>query len=272
MTLPSNPVTLLFPILLTIVLSCAIREERIDCPSTLSLNLSEARGVIKELSADRLDLAIRGENEYADIRKIGAGDIPNCLEIQLPRGYAGVGAFAGGGNMQFLSGTLLLPIGHEADMLWGYCADIDCTSEHTADTVILHKQFCTIDINISGMTPDENCHINVEGNWNGLGAYDLTPVKGDFNTLAVSLPYGGFRVRVPRQGDNSLKMHLMRQTRAGTGELIKTFSIGEIMAGNGYNWDANDLDDIAVTIDYATLSAEISITGWDGGGSKDYIL
>ena len=44
---------------------------------------------------------------------------------------------------------------------------------------------------------------------------------------------------------------------------VKAFALGQYMAASGYDWDAPDLDDVTVILDYALTELRLVISGWE---------
>jgi hypothetical protein len=47
-----------------------------------------------------------------------------------------------------------------------------------------------------------------------------------------------------------------------SGELLRSFPIGDIIAESGFDWNAVDLEDIEVTLDYIDTGVDFTVNGW----------
>ena len=81
------------------------------------------------------------------------------------------------------------------------------------------------------------------------GAFRYSPRKGDDGSFAVS---------VPRQVDNSLRL----EVNDGM-DVLKVFALGEYLHMSGFDWEAGDLEDVTVSIDYSLTRLSLIVEGWD---------
>ena len=72
---------------------------------------------------------------------------------------------------------------------------------------------------------------------------------------------------LPRQTDASLKLDIF----SGFG-LLKSFALGNYLKASGYDWNAKDLSDATVFVDFAGTQIEISVSGWEDTHSFDIVL
>ena len=45
-------------------------------------------------------------------------------------------------------------------------------------------------------------------------------------------------------------------------ELMRSFPIGDIIAQSGFDWEAEDLEDIDLTLDYSATQVTFTVNGW----------
>lgn len=128
--------------------------------------------------------------------------------------------------------------------------------------------------------------IEVWGNVAGVSAWDLMPVKGEFRYAPVQ-KNGVYRVRVPRQVDNSLELVMLeisRQARNNNGEMpgqagyngemavVDRLPLGEYIARSGYDWTAKDLADVNVALDLEMQLVMITVSGRGGIVIMDIVI
>lgn len=246
--------------------ACSVREDRQPCPCYLTLVLREAGEQLLAYGMDSLSLAAAGDTDYRQNEAVRADSCHTGREWQTPKQWIRLGAYAGSENLQPTQDALLIPYGTEADSLFGYGARVDCNGETAVDTVRLHKQFATLTLILTGATEADPMILETESRWAGWDLLDFTPVIGRFRATATLTDTGTYRIRLPRQGDDGLLLHLAGRN----GEPLKSFPIGEEIAAEGYDWQAPDLDDLLITIDFARATVSVSISGWDDGGSQQY--
>jgi hypothetical protein len=54
--------------------------------------------------------------------------------------------------------------------------------------------------------------------------------------------------------------------------ILKRFSLGEYIASTGYDWDAPDLHDIHIELDFAVTQIVLKVSGWDGEHKFDIVI
>ena len=94
------------------------------------------------------------------------------------------------------------------------------------------------------------------------------PSRGEFACVAYPLEYGGSQVIIPRQTDASLLLDV-EDTNVS---VLKTFAIGEYLQAGGYDWNADNLEDATVILDYYLTGIRITYKGWDKEYNYDIIL
>lgn len=237
-----------------------IKEDRSMCPCWLTVDLSSIEVPDKGLS----DMALRvncnrerNSEGYAfrvsDI--VPVSDDMTSVEYKVPRGTAYISVISG--NLQEEGGVLVIPEGQQMVPLYG-CFDIVGTRRESAYCRVgLHKEFCNLSIKFSD--EDYVCpyRVSVCGNVCGVSVFDLLPYQGTFRYEPESVD-GTYRVRIPRQLDNSLTMRL-----SDGNEIVAEFPVGEYIAAGGYDWTAADLEDIEITIDLHKQEIIISVNGWE---------
>ena len=125
-----------------------------------------------------------------------------------------------------------------------------------------------------------------DANVAGVSAWDLMPLDGDFR-FAPSLENGVYQVRVPRQVDNSLELVMLEIPDQvgydgeeipgqvgydGERVVVDRLPLGEYIARSGYDWTAEDLDDVNVALDLEMQQVTITVSGWDGVVVMDIVI
>ncbi len=127
--------------------------------------------------------------------------------------------------------------------------------------MVLHKQFAVVTVDLDESPWDAaTCEIAVKGGINGISLTDLKPIKGSFYYEVPKDP-GGFRTfRLPRQTRESAA-ELSLELRAPGGS-PQVFDLGEYLAGAGYDWQAEDLQDVVVKIRNSEIVVETRSSDW----------
>ena len=236
----------LFPILASLLLlpSCSVKENRAVCPCALALELSG-------LPVRPVVLGVAGEG-YSFTEVVHADTV---LVLPVPKGELAVSAV--GGALAEGDGSVRIPEGEEAPPLYLFYADVSTDAEQVVLPITLHKQFCALELVFKGPAgygpPFE---VAVEGAYGGWEP-DGTPAPGPFSRRLLPGSDGRATLRLPRQGDDSLLMHIVFSDRK-----VRTFALGSYIAASGYDWSAPDLEDLTLQVDISVTSVTISSDLW----------
>lgn len=247
----------LFQISLVIIVpafltSCSIKEVRGPCPCWLQVDVSSCNGSDKLLVS-----AWNPDKVFAT--KINVSDYPDCYEKSVPKGEIAVSAIRGMKASSLTGHDLLVKSGNEADSIWAFASYVLALDESLRVKTALHKQFATVHLSIakdaSGGFPYK---LRVNSNIAGFDVRDLSPVSGEFICSPQELAAGNFVFRLFRQKDDSFTVGLIKG-----GVSIGDLPVGEYVAKAGYDWSAEDLEDIYIGIDYIQSKATVSVEDWD---------
>lgn len=119
----------------------------------------------------------------------------------------------------------------------------------------MHKHFCRITMTfITDMT--SNYAVMMKSAWCGLHCSGK-PMEGNYS-CRLSFDRAGVAVfDVPRQGDASLLLEILRE-----GAMTRSYALGNILVDNGYDWMAEDLEDMTISVDYAASVIRINSSAW----------
>ena len=233
---------ILLPLLL--VPSCSVKENRAVCPCGLTLELAG-------LPVRPVVLSVAGEG-YSWTEVVHADTV---LVLPVPKGEVTVSAV--GGALAEGDGSVRFPEGEEAPPLYLFHADVSTDAEQVVLPVLLHKQFCTLELTFKGppgyAPPFEAVVEGFYGGW----APDGSPAPGPFSRRLLPGSDGRAVLRLPRQGDDSLLMRIVFSD-----QVVRTFALGSYIAAAGYDWTAPDLEDLTLTVDISLTSVTISSDLW----------
>ena len=269
--------------------SCSIKEDRDGCPCWMAVEMPEQVGHDggQVDNDDCVVLRLRGnsdEDEVGYSYQVTEAVKPDvgALEYEVPRGSVGVSAVALGNEIPGQSGydgivghdgivgydgdEIRIPVGEQMDSLYGFFRMFYTRCESVLCDVELHKEFCTVSFTLGDDGYVSPYDLEVWGNVAGVSAWDLMPLEGDFR-FAPSLEDGVYRVRVPRQEDNSLEMVMLDGD-----DIVDSLPLGEYIARSGYDWTAEDLADVNVALDLEMQQVMITVSGWDGVVVMDIVI
>lgn len=224
--------------------ACSVKENRDACPCTLVLGISG-------LPVSPVVVEVTGEaGSYTQI--VHADTV---LVLSVPKGEWTVSAV--GGALSDEAGGVGIPAGEEAPPLYLFHAVVSAAGEEAVVPVLLRKQFCTLELLFSGPPgfgpPFEVEVAGLVGGWNRDGS----PAEGVFSHRLLPGADGRAVVRLPRQGDDSLLMHIVFSD-----QVVRTFALGSYIAAAGYDWMAPDLEDLTLKVDISVTSVTISSDLW----------
>jgi hypothetical protein len=242
--------------------ACSIKEYREDCPCFLSLDLRRAFDDIVNGPEELLLSVYCPETYYRETYL--SWNVPDSLELRVPRGQVVISAISVRNSKSVKDKSLLISYGDQADSIYAFSATVDASGESASETVDLHKQYSTVYVRFvwpEDGAPSSNPGIRVKSSTNGLLLDALEPSKGAF---CIELPEKDIRerqsFRIPRQTDKSLTLELF--SRASE-EILDSINLGEYIDRTGYDWNAEDLQDIYVEIDYTRTDAVVTVKEWD---------
>lgn len=235
-------VLVLWTVATVLVPACAVKEDRSGCPCTLVLDMRSVRSdvLVDVTRAAALHLAdsVAAEVEEYALSVPRYGVVLNVVEGDR-------GLFRPGGGVR-------IPEGYDCPPLYMHAAWVSTGSDEVHEKVELRKSFCGITFLARGAT----YAMEVEGRVAGYGS-DGKAEEGAFSYRCRPDAAGEAYVRVPRQRDASLLLHLQE------GTFTRTFALGEFIAASGYDWTAPDLADITVELDFAATTVTFRIDAWE---------
>ena len=278
--------------------SCSVKEDRSGCPCWMTVDLSkvaesrwksperqsstEYQMVTKSLEsrqhiAESVVLRLRGnsdedEVDYAFKMTETVNTEVGALEYEVPRGSVGVSVIGmpdrvgHDGIAGYDGDEIRIPVGEQMDSLYGFFRMFYTRCESVLCDVELHKEFCTVSFTLGDDGYISPYDLEVWGNVAGVSPWDLMPLEGDFR-FAPSQEDGVYRVRVPRQVDNSLELVMLEDS-----EIVDRLPLGEYIARSGYDWAADDLADVHIALDMEKQQVMIKVSGWDGVVVMDIVI
>ena len=235
--------------------SCTVKEDRGPCPCQLQVSFSDP-----DLSGTA---ALTGWREGLLFReKVRIEKARPYWAKSVEKGFLVLSACKGADKASLDGHQVRIPAGAQADSLYACFRAVDATGDLAPVEVTLRKQFATVllDIRKSAETVSR-CRFLVEGNSCGFDLLDFAPVPGPFRFEPEARPGEGIvSLRVPRQSDDALSVTI----RPGNGIPVR-FPLGAYIARLGYNWKAEELQDVYVAIDLVAGTVEVRVADWEAG-------
>ena len=251
--------TRMLPLLCALALACgcSVKEERNGCPRVIALDLSEVdTGALAAAGCGAMLVGMRSVRPPQETWEelLDVESLPRVYEMTVPDDSVCLYALAATDFGGISGGELNIPAGEACPGIFSWRAAIPAGRE-TSVPVTLHKDFCLIDITLERPFPPALSYVAVGGiSGATLGG---VPREGYFFCPLSPDSGGSCRLSVPRQKDSSLRLMVLENDDA-----VRYFALGYYMGLAGYDWGAEDLEDISVRVSLAKGSAAFNINLW----------
>ena len=232
--------------------SCSVKENRTACPCRLLLDFS-GNDTVYVRSAELMVNASEGFH-LADT--LNCGDFNQEYMVSVPQGGLNVLAWYGGEGCVDGNEGLKIPYGEDCPEVYMDFFNMEAEGESVHKEVRMRKNHCiaTIYVRTEEAFP---YRLVVKGEVDGYDP-DGTPSFGHFMCeLELSESMNG-RVTLPRQRDESLCLEVCAED-----SVLKVFTLGRYISATGYDWTAEHLEDLTLTLDYTHNVIGITIGEWD---------
>lgn len=240
---------------------CSVKEDRTACPCRILLDFSS----VDTAAVTAVDMLVNASGGFVHKKCLHADEIDAIYTVSVPQGNVTVNVSTGADGMVYDDGSLVIPYGSECPEVYMHCSGFEAMGELYRHEVLLRKEHCilTVYVKADGAFP---FNLSVKGHVNGFTPYGK-PSEGDFMCAAGAESDGGFRAVIPRQLDSTLKL----EVNDGS-EMLKVFALGEYLEASGYDWDAVDLENVTVSLDYSLTRLTVYVEGWDHEYAYDVVI
>lgn len=238
--------------------SCTIKEERSGCPCYLTLDLSYVdRDLLEKEGNGELGAAITTQaGDYLPMGVRTFDDMHGGWEYPVPRETVWLCVWSEAEGA--VGANVSIPVGEECPQVWLARGEVDCVAEEKRDTVRLHKKWCTVNVSVSAAGGGMTRSVEVSSTSCGYDSKGA-PKRGEFFcTSRIEGDRCSFRVPQQCSDDLAMKVVCMQGQEIVS---VRSFQIGEYLAGSGYDWLADDLADVDVAIDYVTSTLQLAFSG-----------
>ena len=233
-------------------MACSVKEDRTECPCRIILDFSK----VDTSKVKSLNVLVTSADEIVLSEVVDAEAFADEYVRNVSRGSLRVNVWGGEDGRIREGRGLLIPYGCECPPLYMDSFDVDASGETFRRSVVLSKNHCRLTVLVEGMKTMPYS-LTFRGNVDGYGL-DGQPSAGDFLCVAYPGDTGDSQALLPRQVDSSLLLDVDDNT-----SVVKTFALGEYIASSGYDWTAEDLDDVTIILDYYVTYIKILVQGWD---------
>ena len=237
-----------------------IKEDRAECPCRLILDFGE----VDTSSVVSADIFMTSEDgfEFSDV--VDKKHFSDYM-VTVPGRQVQLRVLVGAGQYLSHDMSVSIPYGEECPKLFRYESVVNTDCELVRENIRLRKNHCVLTVQVES-GEDYPFNLTVKGKVDGYGS-NLKPTVGEFSCQAVPDTSGRCIVVIPRQLDSSLAL----EVDDGTGS-VKTFAVGESIVAGGYDWKAEDLDDVTVRLDYSLTEVALEILEWTEEYVHDVII
>lgn len=238
---------------------CSVKENRDLCPCRLVLDFSEVDTAViwsADLDVNASDGFVF--NDHID------GPLRNEYMFDVPRELLRINVWYGRDGYETETG-LRIPYGRQAPEVYFHSSEVDARCELQKELIRMRKNHCKVTIRMTGNNTDP-IKIALLGNVDGY-MNDGRPSQGPFRAEERMNGDGICSIVLPRQLDDSLVMELDNDTG-----ILTRFALGEYIAESGYDWNAPDLEDIVIDLDFAVTHLTLVIQGWEKEYKYDVVI
>ena len=244
---------------LCLVESCSVKEDRSECPCILTLDLSDVDyELLREAGLTEMGIIVASESGICVRKSVSMEEAPQECVVAVPRSRVNLCAVCGDGS-SWKDSSMIVDEGKECPRYYALFDSFDTFQDEVSRKVVLHKNHCILTVRLKGSygVPSRRFSVTAEGDVCG---FDMNgnPVPGPYHAVSKDSTDGVCCVCLPRQRDGSLSI----QIRFPGSEDIRTFPLGDYILQSGYDWNALDLEDIDVEVDFSLTGVSFSIDTW----------
>lgn len=253
---------LILAVLMTVsAISCTVVEDRESCPCYLDVDYTDIKA---EHNMLRLKVGTELFLNGGFFCETGSGvsGVADTVTLKVSRNVYDAFTSLSCGTL-YRDGTVLRTReGCCYDSLYAATESVDCRGDTAYMLPGPRKQFITVRVTDNdGGRAFAGYDLVMKGDVNGLDIRDLSPANGPFEAALTPNPGGDtLSVRIPRFAGDGFTVGLSSRNVTGRGYSIL---LGEAMRSVGYDFSADNLSDVLITLDFSNMSGLIRIVGWD---------
>ena len=232
-------------------MSCSVKEDRDVCPCRLVIDM----GKVDTAVVKSAELVVTASDGFCFRDTLMVDDFETGCVVDVPRGYVGVGAYFGAPGSVNDDGRLGIDYGNECPRVYMHASLVKAEGEMTVEDVLMRKNHCIMTIHVQS-EKDFPFRLEAKGRIDGYESGGK-PSVGEFMYAMHTDAEGMCQLALPRQTDDSLVLEVHDDTG-----VLRAFALGEYVAASGYDWDADDLKDITISLDYALTRIVIEVGDW----------
>ncbi len=240
-----------------ISVSCSVKEMREACPCRVGLDFSKL--LPQAASGGEILATVSAENGKILYRRdFGTDTCSPRYEILLPKGVYTASALLSSGEAVWIEEDdgIRLQAGSQADSLYGQATLLDARGEEAEYVPQPLKQFATLFILFGSPVRDLGVEVALPASF--IAASDLSAVASPFSVKSTFSGVSG-SVRLPRQTGGNIFVTFYEED--GNSPIARV-DLEPMLRRIGYDFNAPELADIFLTMDFAAGQATIEVEGW----------
>lgn len=255
------------------LVGCSVKELRDGCPAYVTIltdKFYETGHIAGKLFFDDEDNGLRSEDvEFAPL--YGRG-----YEVPLNRDFARVSVVSGTDMERFDGSKMYVPYGQMAGLVYAFTDSFSVKGDlHVVET-FPKKQFCLVQFMFGGSTvapPRFRWRFRLKADCNALDLFTLQPVAGDYCCVVGPNSKGEWYGVIPRQMESNLtlEIYVPNSDSEIEGETEYVIDLGKYFRESGYDWEAENLPDVSVKVDFSAPEMFIEVASWVHDNTYRYI-
>jgi hypothetical protein len=252
----------------TLAPACSVKEDRLECPVYVTVLTDQ--------------FVIRGMNEgkvsFSSAHLIDREDISFLTFLRdgytqaCPREFARAAVFSGAENYSLVEDAMQVLPGQQAGLLWAYGETFSANSDEYVIDAEPHKQYCLVQFLFDESPtapPDYAWRFRIKAACSGLNIYTLEPLEGEYSCSVGPNAVGAWYGVIPRQKANELllEVYLPDSDDELAGRTDYVIDLGRKFEEMGYDWTAEDLRDVTVSVGFTSADISIRVQEWEGDDS-----
>lgn len=252
---------------LAILCSCSVKEDRSGCPCYLTMNVDEfvREGLVSGVvSFKAAGLDTSESLDFADW--FGTG-----YTVAVPRRELSASCVSGLSTCILEGNCIRIPAGLSSDPIHSYRTRFVPEGDEDLVMAVPHKQYCRLFLVTDDPAGQDSVVYRISGRMAGLDLFSLTPLPGHFECPVYPDGNGTFMCSLLRQDDDSglvLEAFDAGDEVIDENDLKYSINLSSALLLAGYDWTAEDLEDVYLKVDYARAEVTVTIGDWDGGDSR----
>lgn len=233
-------------------LSCSVIEERTGCPCIVEIDMED------EIWSSGADIIVHGTHGSISYYHFAAHEMDSSVTIEVTdRDRADVLVCPASLSDHVRDDLgIVLSSGLPCPDMFLFATDLDTSQEHIVVKAVAHKNHCDVNVRFENSFPS-SCLLELHSSFCGI-SLSGRPLEGAYRQHVALSETGMVSCRLPRQADASASLDIIPSSGS-----VRHIALGSLMQQAGYDWDAEDLEDINLTIDYTTSVIRLECGAWD---------